>query len=142
MATPGADEAARDAHRPEGSRGAACGFPPERRVRLARDFRRLYAQGRRLGADGFTAVVLPNGGHGPRLGLSVAARTLRRAVERNRMRRLIRESFRRHQHALPALDIVVGLRASPGNAASAQLRRSLERLWQKISAACAPSSAP
>ncbi len=120
--------------------GSAQAFPPQRRLRRAADFRRLYAQGRRLAADGFTAVVLPNG-LAPRLGLSVAARILRRAVERNRMRRLIRESFRHHQHDLPPLDIVVGLRGSPGNAGNAQLRRSLERLWQKISSACASSSA-
>lgn len=131
-----------------GGGAPSFGLPPERRVRHAADFKRLYAQGRRLAVGGFTAVVLANTRGAPRLGLSVAARVLRRAVERNRMRRLIRESFRHHQHALPALDIVIGLRGSQprgGGADSAdraQLRQSLEKLWQKISATCASSSAP
>ena len=120
----------------------SLGLPPERRVRQAADFKRLYAKGQRLSAAGFTAVVLANARGAPRLGLSIAARVLRRAVERNRMRRLIRESFRHHQHALPALDIVIGLRASHERTDSVQLRRSLEKLWQKISATCASSSAP
>jgi ribonuclease P protein component len=121
----------------------SLGLPPERRVRQAADFKRLYAQGRRFAVGGFTAVVLANTRGAPRLGLSVAARVLRRAVERNRMRRLIRESFRHHQHALPALDIVIGLRGShpragcAARAGRAQLRHSLEQLWQKISASCA-----
>lgn len=122
-------------------RARPLGLPPERRVRRAAEFKRLYAQGQRLSAAGFTAVVLANARGAPRLGLSIAARVLRRAVERNRMRRLIRESFRLHQHALPALDIVIGLRATPGGADNAQLRRSLEKLWRKISDLCASSSA-
>jgi ribonuclease P protein component len=111
------------------------------RLRRAAEFKQLYAQGRRLAADGFTAVIQPNGTGRPRLGLSVAARILRLAVQRNRIRRIIRESFRQHQQSLPALDIVVGLRGSPQDVDNAQLRRSLEKLWQKIHASCGRSSA-
>ena len=38
----------------------------------------------------------------PRLGLSIAARIIGNAVRRNRIKRLVRESFRQHQHELPA----------------------------------------
>ncbi|HLK70739.1 MAG TPA: ribonuclease P protein component [Steroidobacteraceae bacterium] len=119
---------------------SSLGLPPERRLRRAADFKRLYAQGRRLNAEGFTAVIQPNSAGNARLGLSVAARLVRRAVQRNRVRRLIRESFRQHQQHLPAMDIVVGLRSSPRDVDNAQLRRSLEKLWQKITTACDPSS--
>jgi len=105
-------------------------------VRHSAEFKRLYATGQRLGNACFTAVVLANGTGAPRLGLSVAARMLKRAVERNRVRRLIRESFRVHQHRLPAVDIVVGVRSPVREANNPLLRESLERLWQKISIAC------
>ncbi|MGH8144289.1 MAG: ribonuclease P protein component [Steroidobacteraceae bacterium] len=110
-------------------------------MRRSSEFKRLYASGQRFGNTCFTAVVLANGAGTPRLGLSVAARLLRRAVERNRVRRLIRESFRIHQHRLPPVDIVVGIRNPVREANSSQLRESLERLWQKISTACERSSA-
>jgi ribonuclease P protein component len=111
------------------------------RLRQAAQFKRLYAQGRRLAADGFTAVIQPNEVGIARLGLSIAARTLKLAVHRNRIRRIIRESFRQHQQQLPGLDIIVGLRSSPRDVDNAQLRRSLEKLWQKIHVACERSSA-
>jgi len=117
------------------------GLPRIQRLRHAAEFKRLYAQGRRLAADGFTAVVQANDAGVARLGMSVAARILRLAVQRNRFRRIIRESFRQHQQHLPALDIVVGLRSAPPDADNAQLRRSLEKLWQKIYASCERSSA-
>ena len=116
-------------------------LPRTRRLRHAAEFKRLYAHGRRLAADGFTAVVQANDAGVPRLGMSVAARILRLAVQRNRFRRIIRESFRQHQQQLPALDIVVGLRSAPQDADNAQLRRSLDKLWQKIHASCERSSA-
>jgi ribonuclease P protein component len=129
------DDPARDAP------AARLRLGPDRRLRRSADFKRLYATGRRFGNERFSAVVLANSEGMARLGLSVAARTLRRAVDRNRVRRLIRESFRLHQLRLPAVDIVVGVRNPVREANNSQLRGSLERLWQKISTACEPSSA-
>jgi ribonuclease P protein component len=68
----------------------------------------------------------------PRLGLAVAVRAAGGAVARNRLRRLIRESFRVHQHALPALDLVVGCRPRARAVAPAVLRASLAALWGKV----------
>ena len=48
---------------------------------------------------------------GPRIGLAVAVRIAGGSVQRNRIRRVIRESFRLHQHELPVADLVVSARA-------------------------------
>jgi ribonuclease P protein component len=109
----------------------------ERRLRRAAEFRQLYASGRRLGSELFTAVVRPNQLTTARLGMSVAARSVRGAVDRNRVRRVIRESFRTRADALPALDIVVGVRSAAQAASNARLRESLDRLWHKIVGTCA-----
>jgi len=115
-------------------------FPPERRLRKPGEFKQVYATGRRLGNEFFSVNAQPNAHSAARLGMSVAIRTLGGAVARNRVRRLIRESFRLNQSTLPALDIIVGVRAAARGTDSARLRASLEQLWQKIAIQCARSS--
>ncbi len=55
----------------------------------------------------------PNSLGHARLGLIVAKKLCPRAVDRNRIRRLAREQFRRMQHELPAWDWVVRLARRP-----------------------------
>ena len=67
-----------------------------------------------------------------RLGIVVAKKKVRRAHERNRVKRLARESFRLHQQQLDVLDIVVmpkvGIEAVP----NAELHQQLQFAWQKL----------
>ena len=78
-----------------------------------------------------SASVRANEGTRARLGLSIAARTVGNAVHRNRLRRLIRESFRQ-QAQLPAVDIVIGARNAARTAPAAQVREALQRVWKQI----------
>jgi ribonuclease P protein component len=88
----------------------------------------------------FTATVRVNDGHASaRLGLSIAARSVGNAVNRNRLRRQVRESFRRQQ-GLPPVDIVIGARHGARTAAAKALREALERLWKQINEAWAQRS--
>ena len=75
----------------------------------------------------------------PRLGLAVAVRVAGGAVPRNRLRRIIRESFRLHQRELPAADLVVSARPAARAASATALRESLAALWKKVSELCATS---
>jgi ribonuclease P protein component len=61
--------------------------------------------------------------------MAISRRHARSAVERNRVKRLIREAFRRHRPDLPGLDVVVMLRASPRGVPNPELRAALERLF-------------
>ncbi len=70
----------------------------------------------------------------PRLGLAIATKVFGTAVARNRVKRLIRESFRQNQYVLPNLDITISAREAAKNALPAQLRSSLERTWKSIAA--------
>jgi ribonuclease P protein component len=58
-------------------------------------------------------------------------------VRRNHVKRLVRESFRRHQHELPAVDLVVNARSASRDAENAAIVRSLERHWRAVIKQCA-----
>ncbi|MHB1540030.1 MAG: ribonuclease P protein component [Steroidobacteraceae bacterium] len=117
-------------------------FPALKRLRRKSEFDAARARGRRFGNGFFAVTVISNDKSGPRLGLAVALRVTRTAVERNRIRRIIRESFRLHQHTLPAVDVVVSARANARGASAQTLRGSLAALWRQVSERCAlsPSS--
>ncbi len=112
-------------------------LPARLRLRRKSDFDSAYARGQRLG-DGFFAVTCClNDCSAARLGMAVAVRVAGGSVERNRIRRIIRESFRVHQRALPAVDLVVSARAAARGAPGRQLHASLAALWTRIGERCA-----
>ncbi|MFL6603288.1 MAG: ribonuclease P protein component [Steroidobacteraceae bacterium] len=114
-------------------------LPAQRRLRRKSDFDAAYAGGRRFG-DGFFGVTAHWNDKGwPRIGLAVAVRAAGGGVERNRLRRIVRESFRQHQHELPAVDLVVSARSRAKDATGPQLHASLVALWKKVKEQCATS---
>lgn len=107
-------------------------FPPAARLRKPGEFKFVLTGGRRLQEPPLTAAIKPNDARSPRLGFAVSARSVPRAVDRNRIKRQARESFRRSRALLPALDIVILARPGAGKTKARELRAALDRLWNKL----------
>jgi ribonuclease P protein component len=87
-----------------------------------------------------TVLATPNQLKYPRLGLAISRKVARTAVARNRVKRVIRESFRHRQTRLGALDIVVLGRAGVTTQSKKTLHAALELLWIELEKKCAGSS--
>jgi ribonuclease P protein component len=118
---------------------ARRGFNRQQRLLKAASFNAVYAQRRRVGDDLFAVNGAPNGQGQARLGLSIGAKAVGNAVARNRVKRVVRESFRQAAPQLAGLDVVVGARNGARTAHNAQLRESLDGLWKKIRERCVVS---
>lgn len=119
--------------------------PFRRRQRLldGADFRRVFQQSDppRSSDAYLTLLARPDNGLGwPRLGLAIGRKVTLRAVGRNRIKRLARESFRAEQADLPPLDIVVLARPAAAAADNATLWASLARNWKRLRQRCGHSS--
>ena len=74
----------------------------------------------------------PEGNTEARLGLVVAKKLLKRAVDRNRVKRVVREQFRLRRSALPAVDLVVRLAVKPVPLDAGQLATDFLVLLDKL----------
>jgi ribonuclease P protein component len=85
---------------------APRGRPKRGRLSRSAEFERVYRQGRSVGNRFLVLYAFPRvadaaGGDGPRLGLSVS-RKVGGAVDRNRVKRLLREAFAGELERVPA----------------------------------------
>ncbi|HET8764745.1 MAG TPA: ribonuclease P protein component [Rhodanobacter sp.] len=116
----------------------AAGLPRATRLRQASEFQALRTSSGRLGGRCFHLRYRPNGLPHARLGLAISKRVSKLAVERNRLKRLLRESFRHARTGLPAVDIVVMARNEAAGRPNAELRADAEALWLRLAGAPMP----
>ncbi len=123
-------------------------FPRSARLRTPRQFQETFANARRLHGGPFrlhVRVADPAAGGAPgeaRLGISVSRKVSLKAVERNRIRRQARESFRRVRTQLPPGDYVLLAQREAAGAPAAALREALAGLWRRAAALKPVAAAP
>jgi ribonuclease P protein component len=89
-----------------------------------------------VGNDVFTILGHNNRKSIARLGLAIARKHIKNAVGRNRIKRLVRESFREHQSLLAGIDIVVTIRTDASRLDNETIRKNLKKHWQKLKEKC------
>lgn len=78
-------------------------------------------------------LARPADGRRSRLGLVIAKKNVRKAVQRNRIKRIVRESFRQLPDTGVPLDIVFLARRGLDELDNASLFATLGEQWQKLS---------
>lgn len=86
----------------------------------------------KVGDTDFLLLARRNDLDHPRLGLVIAKKKVRRAVDRNRLKRQIRDSFRQHQAELPAYDILFLARQDLKARSGEAFRAALEQAWKRV----------
>lgn len=110
-----------------------AGFSPERRLHTSKEFGRVFGDPARSTDRFFTILGRPNARPIARLGLTISRRVAKRAVDRNKLKRLAREAFRMQQ-SLPCWDFVVMAKAGADRTERAALRESLDRHFARMKA--------
>ncbi|SBR52513.1 MULTISPECIES: ribonuclease P protein component [unclassified Halomonas] len=109
------------------------GFPRCFRLLNAGDYRYVFEQADlKVHGKGMMALARWNTVGHPRLGLVVSKKNVKLAVDRNRFKRLVRESVRLRQDQLPAVDIVVLARRGVQDMDNDVLHRQLHGMWKRL----------
>lgn len=105
--------------------GKPDGYPGSARLRRRREFLAVQQDGRRRHTAHFVVIARPSACPGARLGITASSR-VGNAIIRNRVKRVVREVFRRRRHRLASDDLVVIAKPGAENLSYAQAATELE----------------
>jgi ribonuclease P protein component len=107
------------------------GFSQKERIRKKKEFLEIMATGQKRQTTHFIIYLKPNSKSFSRLGITVSRR-VGEAVQRNRIKRLLREFFRVHKQRLPqTCDFIIIAKKGANQLSYHQLKRELIKLAQE-----------
>jgi len=107
-------------------------FGRQARLLNAKDFQYVFDGSKRSSTGMLLVLYRPNDFGFSRLGLIVSKKCEKRAVGRNRLKRLIRESFRKNQEFIANLDVIVIARKGLAKEDNNKVFIDLEKHWQRL----------
>ena len=109
------------------------GFPRSLRLLKPGDFRYVFENTRyKVFCPGFLLLAAPAKQAETRLGFVIGKKNIKLAVNRNRYKRMFRESFRKNQHDLPAVDIIVLAVKGANQVTTEELSQHLPKAWLQL----------
>ena len=105
-------------------------FDKTRRLLKKSDYDQVFTQAKKLVTTEFIVLYRDNTEGHARLGLALSKKVISKAHDRNRLKRLLRESFRTQM--LPNVDIVVLARNGVSRVQNPEITNKLSKTWDKI----------
>lgn len=111
----------------EGDRG----FPKDNRLLKQKDFDKVYQGGKSYQNQYFHFYFLEKDGPPPRLGLALG-KEVGKAVQRNKVKRIIREIFRTNKDLFNNMDLIVKPLAGIKNLGRKEIRAILKKSLREL----------
>jgi len=109
-------------------------FDKTRRLLKKSEFDRVFEKAKKVVTEEFVVLYRSNEISHARIGLALSKKVIPKAHDRNRVKRMLRETFR--TSTLPAIDIVVLGRHGVANVKNSMVIANLGKTWDKLSALC------
>ncbi|WP_312722579.1 ribonuclease P protein component [Stutzerimonas kunmingensis] len=110
------------------------GFGREKRLLTPRQFKAVFdSPSGKVPGRNVLLLARENDLQHPRLGLVIGKKSVKLSVERNRIKRQIRETFRHHQSDLVGWDIVIIARKGLADLDNPELAKQFAKLWKRLS---------
>jgi ribonuclease P protein component len=107
-------------------------FSRSSRLVSKQDFDFVFSQSLKVTRKNLLALYRSNQRDHARLGVIISKRYAKRAVDRNQIKRFVRESFRQLQKPLKGLDIIVLMRSEWRSLDTKIWRDEIDNLWQLL----------
>ncbi|MCW8452246.1 ribonuclease P protein component [Legionella quinlivanii] len=105
-------------------------FTRARRLTNKKEFNRVFSQANKTVTSDFVILHCKSTEQSARIGFALSKKAVPQACHRNRLKRLLRESFR--HSSLPAVDIVILARPGVTNSSNESICTKLGSAWEKL----------
>lgn len=105
-------------------------FTKIQRLLTKKEYSHVFEQAKKIVTSEFIILFRENNLGYARLGLALSKKAIAKAHDRNRIKRLIRESFR--QRDLPAVDMIFLARQGVAKQVNTKINTGLGKLWEKL----------
>ena len=110
----------------------SCNFSKNWRLRTTTEFQHVYLGYQYLSGRYYLLYYSNNNFGYPRLGVVASRKSLKKAVMRNRVKRIVKEDFRIQKHQLPSMDMVSIAKFRSGTASKKELRECINQLFNQL----------
>jgi ribonuclease P protein component len=112
---------------------ASFAFDRTKRLLNEHDYKAVFDGAKwKVSSKEFLCLAIPNSFDSPRLGLVIAKKNVKLAVQRNRIKRIIRDNFRLNHENIPNTDMVILARKGLAELSNQELNEQLNKQWQRL----------